>query len=101
MTHKQAQRIYQTAIDFDVKTKPFGRQNGVVTRNGLMILQRVLWRYLMNDASAPTCFVSIKEIADEAVMSERSARRGLAALQQAGVTAGGQVQMPPWMPVKV
>ncbi len=101
MTHKQAQRIYKTAIDLDVKTKPFGRQNGLVTRNGLIILQRVLWRYLMDDSSAPTGFTSIKEIADEAIMSERSARTGFKALQQAGVIVGGQVQLPPWMPVKV
>jgi hypothetical protein len=83
MTKKQAVKIWHEARRFERATRQPGRQDGVVTRNGLAALHSLLFDFL-NYASG-RLMPSHAAIASKAAISERSVRRGLVALKKAGI----------------
>jgi hypothetical protein len=80
---KQAVKLWHDARRFERQTRQPGKQDGAVTRNGLAVLQALLFDFL-NYASG-ALYPSYAAIAERACICERSVARGLAALKAAGV----------------
>ena len=83
MTKRQAGDIMHRAREFERSTRRFGRQDGRVTRNGLAVLQTLLFDFL--NFRTGRLDPSHASIARKAGIAERSVRRGLAALKACGI----------------
>lgn len=83
MTKRQAGDIMHRAREFERSTRRFGRQDGRVTRNGLAVLQTLLFDFL--NFRSGRLDPSHAAIARKAGIAERSVRRGLAALKACGI----------------
>lgn len=80
---KDARRLYRRAEDFERQTRQKGRQDGALGRNGLMILDALLFGFL--NYRTGQLDPAYEAIAQKARMSVRSVARGLQALYRAGV----------------
>ena len=80
---KQAHKLWHRAHRFEVATRQPGRQDGAVTRNGLRILQVLLFDFL--NYTTGRLDPSYVGIAKKAGISISSVRRGLIALRLAGI----------------
>ena len=76
-------RLYHQARDFERKTREAGQQDGALGRNGLKVLEALIFDFL--NYATGQLWPSIDSIADKAGISPRSARRGLDNLKAAGV----------------
>jgi hypothetical protein len=83
MPKRQAVKLWHEARRFERQTRQAGKQDGAISRNGLAVLQALLFDFL-NYASG-ALYPSWAAIAHQACISERSVGRGLAALKAAGV----------------
>jgi AraC-like DNA-binding protein len=83
LSKKRAVRLYRNARDFERQTRQPGRQDGAIGRNGLKVLEALIFDFL-NYVSGQL-WPSVAAIARKANMSERSVRRGLDMLKAAGV----------------
>jgi hypothetical protein len=83
MPKRQAVKLWHDARRFERQTRQPGFQDGAIGRNGLAILQALLFDFL-NYASG-ALYPSWAAIADKACISERSVGRGLVKLKAAGV----------------
>jgi len=83
MPKRQAVKLWHEARRFERQTRKPGKQDGAVSRNGLAVLQALLFDFL-NYASG-ALYPSWAAIAHQACISERSVGRGLAKLKAAGV----------------
>jgi len=83
MPKRQAVKLWFKARRFERQTRQPGRQDGALGRNGLAVLQVLLFDFL-NYASG-RLDPSYAAIARKACISERSAARGLVSLRAAGV----------------
>ena len=80
---KRALRLYHQARDFERRTRQPGQQDGALGRNGLKVLEALVFDFL--NYATGQLWPSVASIARKAGISERSARRGLDRLQAAGV----------------
>jgi hypothetical protein len=80
---KDATRLYHQARAFERQTRQPGRQDGVVSRNGLAVLHALVFDCL--NYTSGRLDPSYETIARLACISVRSVARGLKALQAAGV----------------
>jgi hypothetical protein len=80
---KKAVKLWHKARRFERQTRIAGHQDGAVTRNGLAILQALLFDFL--DYATGELMPSQASIARAANISLRSVGRGLAALKAAGI----------------
>jgi hypothetical protein len=80
---KDAARIYHRAREFERKTRQPGRQDGALGRNGLKVLEALLFDFL--NYATGQLDPAYSAIAEAAGMCERSVARGLQALKAAGV----------------
>ena len=80
---KEARQLYRRAGDFEAQTRQAGRQDGTLGRNGMMILDALLFGFL--NYRTGQLDPSYEAIASKARMSVRSVARGLQALYRAGV----------------
>lgn len=85
MPKKKAVRLYHQARDFERKTRQPGKQDGALGRNGLKVLEALIFDFLRY--ATGELWPSVAAIARKAGISERSARRGLDSLKSAGVLA--------------
>jgi hypothetical protein len=85
MPKRQAVRLWHDARRFERQTRQPGRQDGAIGRNGLAILQVLLFDFMNYRSGA--LYPSWAAIAAQAGISERSVGRGLARLKNAGVAA--------------
>jgi len=83
LAKKKAVQLWHKAREFERRTRRPGRQDGALGRNGLAVLQTLLFDFL-NYASG-RLDPSQSAIARKACISERSVTRGLANLKLAGV----------------
>jgi hypothetical protein len=83
MPKRQAVRLWHDARRFERQTRQPNRQDGAIGRNGLAILQALLFDFLNYRSGA--LYPSWAAIARTAGISERSVGRGLAKLKAAGV----------------
>jgi len=83
MSKKEARRLWHDARRFERQTREPGCQDGAIGRNGLRVLEVLLFDFL--NYCSGELYPSIKKIASAAIMSPRSAARGLAKLKDAGV----------------
>jgi hypothetical protein len=83
MPKKQAVRLWHDARRFERQTREKGKQDGAIGRNGLAVLQALLFDFL-NYASG-ALYPSHAAIAERACICERSVERGLDALKRSGV----------------
>jgi hypothetical protein len=83
MTKRQAVRLWHDARRFERQTRKPGHQDGDIGRNGLAILQALLFDFLNYRSGA--LYPSWDAIAEAAGISTRSVGRGLAKLKEAGV----------------
>jgi hypothetical protein len=83
MPKRQAVRLWHDARRFERQTRQPGRQDGAIGRNGLAILQALLFDFLNYRSGA--IYPSQAAIAVQAGISVRSVARGLAKLKSAGV----------------
>jgi hypothetical protein len=83
MTKRNAVRLWHRARDFERQTRQRNRQDGAIGRNGLAILQALLFDFMNYRSGA--LYPSWAAIARAAGISERSVGRGLAKLREAGV----------------
>ena len=83
MPKRQAVKLWHAARRFERQTRERNRQDGAIGRNGLAILQALLFDFLNYRSGA--LYPSWAAIADKAGISERSVGRGLAKLKAAGV----------------
>ena len=79
----EAARLYHKARDFERKTRPGGRQDGALGRNGLKVLEALLFDFL--NYATGQLDPAYSAIAEAAGICERSVARGLQALKAAGV----------------
>ena len=80
---KEAARVYHKARDFERNTRQPGRQDGALSRNGLKVLEALLFDFL--NYATGQLDPSYRAIAEAAGICERSVARGLQALKAAGV----------------
>ncbi len=80
---KAAARLYHRARQFERETRQHGRQDGALGRNGLKVLEALVFDFL--HYATGQLWPSVAAIARKAGISERSARRGLDSLKAAGV----------------
>jgi hypothetical protein len=80
---KQAVKLWHDARRFERQTRQPGKQDGAISRNGLAVLQALLFDFL-NYASG-ALYPSWAAIAEKACICERSVGRGLDKLKAAGV----------------
>lgn len=80
---RQAVKIMHDARRLERATRRFGRQDGAVTRNGLAILQAMLFDFV--NYATGRLDPSYQAIARKACVSVSSVRRGLMALKAAGI----------------
>ena len=83
MKKKEAAKLWHKARDFERQTRQPGKQDGALGRNGIAILQTMLFDFL-NYASG-ALYPSYAEIARKANIGLSSVWRGLAKLKDAGV----------------
>lgn len=83
LSKKRAVRLYRNARDFERQTRQPGRQDGTLGRNGLKVLEALVFDFL-NHATGQL-WPCIAEIARKAGIGERSVRRGLDSLNAAGI----------------
>ena len=83
MPKRQAVKLWHDARRFERQTRQPGKQDGAIGRNGLAVLQALLFDFL-NYASG-ALYPSWAAIADKACISPRSVGRGLVKLKAAGV----------------
>lgn len=80
---KEARRLYRRAEDFERQTRQPGRQDGALGRNGLKVIEALLFGFL--NYRTGQLDPAYEAIARKACMSVRSVARGLKNLYQAGV----------------
>ena len=80
---KEAARVYHKARDFERKTRQPGRQDGALGRNGLKVLEALLFDFL--NYATGQLDPAYSAIAEAAGISVRSVARGLQDLKAAGV----------------
>jgi helix-turn-helix protein len=83
MKKKEAAKLWHKARDFERQTRESGKQDGAIGRNGILILQSLLFDFL-NYASG-ALYPSYAEIAKKANIGLSSVYRGLNKLRDAGV----------------
>lgn len=83
MSKRQAVKLYHDARAFERRTRPPGRQDGAIGRNGLAVLHALLFDFL--NYATGELRPSKRQIARRACISERSVARGLDNLKAAGV----------------
>jgi hypothetical protein len=83
MAKRQAVRLWHDARRFERQTRQPGRQDGAVSRNGLAVLQALLFDFLNYRSGA--LYPSWAKIAERACISVRSVGRGLVMLKAAGI----------------
>lgn len=83
MPKKAAVQLWHRARDFERRTRQPRRQDGALGRNGLAVLQTLIFDFL--NYATGRLDPAIETLARKAGISERSAARGLAALKRAGV----------------
>ena len=76
-------RLYHKARDFERRTRQPGRQDGAIGRNGLKVLEALLFDFL--NYATGQLDPGYRAIAERAGICERSVARGLQALKAAGV----------------
>jgi len=79
----EAARLYHRARDFERSTRQPGRQDGVLGRNGLKVLEALLFDFL--NYATGQLDPAYSAIAKAAGICQRSVARGLQALKAAGV----------------
>ena len=82
---KRAVRLYHAARRFERQTRQQGHQDGALGRNGLKVLETLIFDFL--NFATGELWPSIASIATKAGISESSARRGLDNLKASGVLA--------------
>src|SRR3954451_11723944 len=80
---KRAVRIFHKARAFERQTRPKGKQDGALGRNGLLVLHALIFDFL--NYATGRLDPAIATIARKAAISVSSAKRGLANLKQSGV----------------
>jgi hypothetical protein len=80
---KEATKWYHKARRFERQTRQPGKQDGALGRNGLKVLEAMIFDFL--NFVTGQLDPAIKTIARAACISERSAKRGLANLKRCGV----------------
>ena len=80
---KQAFAIYHQARKFERQTRQPGKQDGAVTRNGLKVLEAMVFSFL--NFKTGRLDPGYKTIAKEACISRSSVTRGLRALKACGI----------------
>ena len=83
LSKKEAVKIFHKAREFERQTRQQGKQDGALGRNGLLILQVLIFDCL--NYQTGRLDPSQKTIARKAGISERSVGRGLVKLKEAGV----------------
>ena len=83
MKKKEAAKLWHKARDFERQTREPGHQDGAIGRNGILILQSLLFDFL-NYASG-ALYPSYAAIAEKANIGLSSVYRGLNKLRDAGV----------------
>lgn len=83
LSKKRAVRLYRNARDFERQTRQPGQQDGALGRNGLKVLEALVFDFLHH--ASGQLWPSIAAIARKAGIGERSVRRGLDKLRAAGV----------------
>lgn len=83
LTRQDAARLYHRVRDFEGQTRQPGRQDGAIGRNGLRVIEALLFDFL-NYRTGQLC-PSYEAIARKAHIAVRSVARGLKALHAAGV----------------
>jgi len=83
LPRKKAARLYHEARRFERLTRTAGKQDGALGRNGLKVLEALIFDFLNYATGA--LFPSQASIARAAGISERSVARGLVSLKAAGV----------------
>ena len=79
----EAARLYHKARDFERRTRQPGRQDGAITRNGLKVLEALIFDFL--NYATGQLDPGYRAIAEAAGICERSVARGLQALKAARV----------------
>jgi len=83
LPRKKAARLYHEARRFERMTREKGKQDGALGRNGLKVLEALIFDFL--NFATGALFPSIAALAQAAGISERSVSRGLANLKAHGV----------------
>jgi hypothetical protein len=83
MPKRQAVKLWHDARRFERQTRQPGKQDGAIGRNGLAVLQALLFDFLNYKSGA--LYPSWAAIAFKACVSVRSVGRGLVMLKAAGV----------------
>jgi len=79
----EAARLYHKARDYERRTRQPGRQDGALGRNGLKVLEALLFDFL--NYATGQLDPAYSAIAEAAGICERSVARGLVSLKAAGV----------------
>ena len=80
---KKATKLFHKARAFERQTRQPGKQDGALGRNGLAVLQALIFDFL--NYATGQLDPAIETIAKKACISARSAKRGLAKLKHCGV----------------
>jgi len=83
LARKERVKIFHDARRFERQTREPGKQDGAIGRNGILILQAMLFDFI--DFVSGQLDPSYRAIAEKANMSVRSVARGLEKLKAAGV----------------
>ncbi len=83
LPRKKAVRLYHHARRFERQTRTTGHQDGAIGRNGLKVLESLIFDFL--NFATGELFPSVASLAARAGISPRSVRRGLDKLKAAGV----------------
>jgi hypothetical protein len=80
---KKAVKLYHKARKFERQTRQPGKQDGAVTRNGLKVLEAMIFEFL--NFRTGQLDPGYETIAEEACISRSSVTRGLQALKACGI----------------
>jgi hypothetical protein len=83
LKQKKAVKIFHKARAFERQTRPKGKQDGALGRNGLLVLHALIFDFL--NYATGRLDPAIATIAKKAAISISSAKRGLANLKHSGV----------------
>src|SRR5215212_5126269 len=83
LKQKKAVKIFHKARAFERQTRPKGKQDGALGRNGLLVLHTLIFDFL--NYATGRLDPAIATIAKKAAISVSSAKRGLANLKHSGV----------------
>src|SRR3954449_11239669 len=83
LKQKKAVKIFHKARAFERQTRPKGKQDGALGRNGLLVLHALIFDFL--NFATGRLDPAIASIAKKACISISSAKRGLANLKRSGV----------------